>query len=520
MLVDGEPVLSCLALPVECQGREITTVEGMADGGELHPLQQAFAELGAAQCGYCTPGILLTAEALLADNAGAHPRRDRQALAGNLCRCTGYIKIFEAVELAALRMKRPREGRRGGGPGDRAMSKRFSVIGQSLPKIDAWAKVAGQTLFADDLVLPRMVYGKLLRSRHPHARIMGIDTARARALARRLRGHHRARAAAVKFGILPVSQDEQALCVDKVRFVGDAVAAVAALDEETAERACELIEVEYELLRSLMSIEEALAHPEVRIHDYGDGPNVHKEVSLHFGDVEAAFAEADHVREDVFFFEGNTHLPMEQHAAVAQWGAGRQAHALVVHPDAALRAPPARQGPGHAAGAHPRDRRARRRRLRRQERPVRPRDRGVQALAEDRPAGEDHAHARGGLLRPPRPAPGEDVGQDRLQEGRRHHRHALPLLARRRRLRQLRRGVDLLHRRAADRDVQDPAYKFEGARVFTNKPPCGPKRGHGTPQPRFALECQIDKAAETSASTRRTCGGATWPSRAPSPPTS
>ena len=105
ILVDGEPVLSCLALPVECQGRQIKTVEGMADGGRLHPLQQAFAELGAAQCGYCTPGILLTAEALLAENPT--PTRDevRVALAGNLCRCTGYTKILDAVELAALRMR-------------------------------------------------------------------------------------------------------------------------------------------------------------------------------------------------------------------------------------------------------------------------------------------------------------------------------------------------------------------------------------------------------------------------------
>ena len=105
VLVDGEPVLSCLALPVEIQGRDIRTVEGMADGSRLHPLQQAFAELGAAQCGYCTPGILLTAEALLEDNPT--PSRDevRVALAGNLCRCTGYTKILDAVELAALRMK-------------------------------------------------------------------------------------------------------------------------------------------------------------------------------------------------------------------------------------------------------------------------------------------------------------------------------------------------------------------------------------------------------------------------------
>ena len=106
VLVDGEPVLSCLALPVETQGRRITTVEGMAEGGQLHPLQQAFAELGAAQCGYCTPGILLTATALLAERPSPTRHEIKEALAGNLCRCTGYTKILDAVELAALRMGR------------------------------------------------------------------------------------------------------------------------------------------------------------------------------------------------------------------------------------------------------------------------------------------------------------------------------------------------------------------------------------------------------------------------------
>ena len=104
VLVDGRPELSCLLLPIQLEGRAITTIEGMAKAAELHPLQQAFAELGAAQCGYCTPGILLSAKSLL--EANARPSRDeiREALAGNLCRCTGYTKILEAVELAAARM--------------------------------------------------------------------------------------------------------------------------------------------------------------------------------------------------------------------------------------------------------------------------------------------------------------------------------------------------------------------------------------------------------------------------------
>ncbi len=343
---------------------------------------------------------------------------------------------------------------------------RFSIIGQSLPKIDAWAKVAGETKFADDLVLPRMAHGKLLRSPHPHALIKRIDTTRARALPgvyAVITGHDLPR---VKFGILPVSQDEEALCVEKVRMVGDAVAAVAAVDEETAERATELIEVEYEPLRALMSIEDSLAHPEVRIHEYGDGPNVHKKVSLQFGDVEAAFAAADLVREDVFYFEGNTHLPMEQHAALAQWGADGKltlwsstqtphyVHRLLSKildvPQAHIRVIAAPVGGGFGGKLDPFAHEIAACKL---------------SQLTGRPV-KIALHARGGLLRPPRPASGADVDQDRLHEGRRHHRHALPLLARRRRLRLLRRGLHLLYRRAQDGHLQDPGLQVRGrARV-------------------------------------------------------
>jgi carbon-monoxide dehydrogenase small subunit len=128
VLVDGMPVLSCLALPVELEGTAITTVEGMAEGARLHPLQQAFAELGAAQCGYCTPGILLTAKALLAAEPSPTRQRVREALAGNLCRCTGYTKILDAVELAALRMTSPGVlDARASGAGDPAKAPRPQI---------------------------------------------------------------------------------------------------------------------------------------------------------------------------------------------------------------------------------------------------------------------------------------------------------------------------------------------------------------------------------------------------------
>ena len=105
VLVDGRPILSCLALPIELQGTELVTVEGLAQGARPHPLQQAFAELGAAQCGYCTPGFLVTAKALLDENPSPSRERIVDALSGNICRCTGYVKIFEAVELAASRLR-------------------------------------------------------------------------------------------------------------------------------------------------------------------------------------------------------------------------------------------------------------------------------------------------------------------------------------------------------------------------------------------------------------------------------
>ena len=319
VLLDGQPVLSCLVLGVECEGREVLTVEGLVTDGRLHPLQEAFADLGAAQCGYCTPGFLVTAKALLDEHA--HPTRDqiREALAGCLCRCTGYQQIFEAVEAAIAAGQRQSAVRRN--PQSAVRNPQFArgpmkIIGTPRRRVDGRAKVTGQTKFADDVMLPRMVHCKLLRSTLPHARITRIDVSRA--LARPgvylvLTGKD----FPIPYGILPVSQDEHALAVDRVRFVGDPVAAVIARDELTAFEALDFIDVEYEPLRTFSEPEDSLAYPEPRIHDYGDAGNIHKAVSLRFGDVEQAFADADRVFEDTFFYQGNTHLPIEQHAAVA-----------------------------------------------------------------------------------------------------------------------------------------------------------------------------------------------------------
>ena len=202
------------------------------------------------------------------------------------------------------------------------MSK-HNVIGKPFRKVDARAKCVGQTKFADDIVLPRMLFCKILRSHVPHALIKNIHASKALAMPG-VFAVITGKDLPVPNGILPVSQDEHALCMDKVRFVGDPVAAVAAIDEDTAFDAMNLIEVEYEPLNTISSIEEAVLIDEPRIHDYSDSGNVHKKVSLEFGNVEDGFAEADLVREDVFFYEGNTHLPMEQHAAVAHFDADQK----------------------------------------------------------------------------------------------------------------------------------------------------------------------------------------------------
>src|SRR5437667_9646033 len=155
----------------------------------------------------------------------------------------------------------------------------YRVIGKALRKVDAVAKVTGATRFADDLSFPRMLYCKLLRSTQPHARIVSIDVTEAQRLAG-VQAVLVGRDLPIPFGILPVSQDEHALCLDKVRFIGDPVAAVAATTEETATAALDRIKVAYEPLQAFDSAEAAVAHPEPRIHDYGDSGNLHKLINL------------------------------------------------------------------------------------------------------------------------------------------------------------------------------------------------------------------------------------------------
>ena len=372
----------------------------------------------------------------------------------------------------------------------------LSIIGKPLMKVDAMAKVAGETLFADDLAFPRMLFCKIKRSPHPYARIVNVDTSKAEALAG-VRAVLVGSELPITFGILPVSQDEHALCLDKVRFVGDPVAAVAAVDEETAEAALEHINVEYEELQPIMSIEDALADTAEPIHasERIDG-NVHKAVTLQFGDIEEGFAEADVVREESFFFQGNTHLPMEQHAAIASYGADSKMTVWsstqtphYVHRAMAkvLEMPPSRvriiacpNGGGFGGKSDPFNHEMVVAKLSmKTRRPVK-----VTLTREE----VFYCH-RG--RHPVKMWVKTGIKKDGSITAM-HFRSFLDGGA------YGSYGVASLYYTGALQTVtyKIPRYKFEGLRVFTNKPPCGPKRGHGTVQPRFAIECHLDKLAE------------------------
>jgi 4-hydroxybenzoyl-CoA reductase alpha subunit len=369
------------------------------------------------------------------------------------------------------------------------------VIGVPRRRVDARAKVTGQTRFADDIFLPRMAHCKLLRSPHPHARIRNVDTSRALAhpgVYLVLTGKD----LPIEYGILPVSQDEQALCLDRVRHVGDPVAAIVAREELTAFEALDLIDVDYEILATISDPEEALATPDPRIHDYGEEGNIHKRVALEFGDVEKSFAEADEIFEDTFFYQGSTHLPIEQHAAVAIkdpdgkltiWSSTQTPHYLHRALAKVLNMPPAHirvsatpNGGGFGGKSDPFN----------HEIVV-----AKAALVLDRPVKicltrEEVFYCHRGrhpVLMKFKTGVKKDgtitgMHLQTLIDGGAYGSYGV---------------ASTFYTGALQTTTYHiPRYRFEGCRTFTNKPPCGPKRGHGTVQPRFGQEVQLDKIAE------------------------
>ena len=305
VLVGGEVVLSCKYPVFKAQGKEVTTIEGIGTLKNPHPLQLAFAKMGAIQCGFCTPGMIIRAKSLLDGNPKPNREEIKKAIQPHLCRCTGYQKIFEAVELAASYLRgetKPIELKLEG----------KDTIGQPVTRKDALEKATGATLYAADLTVDGCAYIKILRSPHHHAKILNIDKAEAEAIPGVL---------AVLTGedvkgtnILKMAGDEQPiLCKDKVRFIGDPVAAVVAISEEMASHALKKIEVTYEPLEPVLTPEEALKET-IKVHD--DRPNLFFEQPIIHGDAEKGFSESEVAIERTYTTQTVEHAYLENDSGV------------------------------------------------------------------------------------------------------------------------------------------------------------------------------------------------------------
>ncbi len=373
------------------------------------------------------------------------------------------------------------------------MSKEFQWIGKPTLRYDGVAKVTGQAQYTDDLRLPGMLVGKILRSPHAHARIRSIDTSKAEALPG-VKAVATGQDAPVAYGILPVSEDEYALAVGKVRFVGDEVAAVAAVDEETAVRALSLIEVDYEVLPAIFDPHEAMVREDVKIHEETRVANIERKASLSFGDVEAGFAAADYIREDSFFKGASTHAPLETQSALAHfrdgkltiWTATQVPHYLHRYLSKVLGLPQDRVrvikpalGGGFGGKGEPLPLEFAASILARKSgRPVKITYTREEVFLTHRGRHPMYMKLKTGVKKDGRITA---LHFESLLDGGAYGSYGVVTLYY---SGQLLTGPYVI-----------PAFSFTAARVHTNKPPCGAQRGHGGVQPRYAFEVHLDRIA-------------------------
>ena len=370
----------------------------------------------------------------------------------------------------------------------------LKIVGKPFRRVDGRAKVTGQTRFADDVHFPRTAHVKLVRSTVPHARIRNVDFSAALALDGVL-GTLVGEELPDAFGIMPVSEDEHALAIDTVRFVGDPVAAIAAVSEDIAHTAALAVKIDYELLPTISSVSDALATPKPQIHGYADDGNIHKKVSLKFGAVEEGFNEAELILEDDFFYEGSNHLALEQHSSIA-----------ITEDDDRVTVYSSTQCPHYVHRALTKTLDIPASRIR-----VIACSNGGGFGGKSDPFNHEIVVAKL-AFKLGRPAKITLTREEVFYCHRGRHPVQMHLKTGFRKngtmtSQHLRTTLDggafgsygvasTYYTGALQTTTYKlPNYWFEGARAFTNKPPCGPKRGHGTPQPRFGYEIQLDKAA-------------------------
>jgi CO/xanthine dehydrogenase Mo-binding subunit/aerobic-type carbon monoxide dehydrogenase small subunit (CoxS/CutS family) len=311
VFVDGVLMKSCLIPVAKAQGADIETVEGLARSGELSVMQKAFHKTGASQCGYCIPGMVMAATAAIRGNPFVGHEEIKERLGGNICRCTGYQKIFDAVELArdVLNGRLPATAL----AEDEQEDGRF--IGANIRRIDAPSKVSGALKYAGDMVMPGMLHMAVLRSPHPHARIVSIDTSDAEAMPG-VEGVITCADVPGEDGFGVYVHDQPVMARGKVRYVGEAVAAIAAQDEVTARLACARINVQYEPLPAVFDPEEAMRPGAPVLHDYAPD-NLTKHIPIRVGNAEQGFAGSDLIVEETYSTQQVEHAYLEPEAGLA-----------------------------------------------------------------------------------------------------------------------------------------------------------------------------------------------------------
>ena len=315
VILDGKPVNSCLVFAVEADGAVIETSQAEnGEPGTLSVLQQAFVDHGAIQCGFCTPGMLASARALLKRNPKPSREEITEAISGNYCRCTGYAPIIDAIEAVA-------KGNYQAKPAPVA-----PFVGGEANRVDAAAKVTGSATFVHDLTLPGMLTARILTSPHPSARIKRIDVSKAKAMPG-VKAVLTGADLPYKLGLY--MEDKDILARDVVRHQGEAVAAVAAETWIQAKLACAAIEVDYEVLEPVLEVHAALKDGAPQVHpglaDYSwmkgvffpqPGHNTAHHQKIRKGDIAKGMAEADRVFEFRFQNPPVQHVPMETHTAI------------------------------------------------------------------------------------------------------------------------------------------------------------------------------------------------------------
>ena len=311
VFVDGVLMKSCLLPVAKAQNTTIETVETLAKTGELSVLQKAFHKTGASQCGYCIPGMVMAATAALRANPFADREEIKERLGGNICRCTGYQKIFDAVELA-------RDVQNGSLPASALLeedAENGDFIGKSVRRIDTPSKVSGRLKYAGDMTMPGMLHVQVLRSPYAHARVVSIDTSAAEAI-EGIEGVISSADVPGEDGFGVFVNDQPVMARGKVRYVGEAVAAVAAESPLIAKRALAAINVVYEPLPAIFDPDAAIRPGAPVLHDYAPD-NITKHIPIRVGDVDKGFAESDLVVEETYSTQAIEHAYLEPEAGLA-----------------------------------------------------------------------------------------------------------------------------------------------------------------------------------------------------------